>query len=98
MISFRQIKDSDILFVEKVYRSTREKGLSLTNWPEEQKNAFIIMQSMAQEAEYKKIIPALHLKLFYTTSSLPAVYIPGKQLQRSALLIFHCYPNSGARE
>ena len=57
MISFRQIKDSDILFIEKVYRSTREKELNITNWNEEQKNAFIVMQSMAQEAEYKKNYP-----------------------------------------
>ena len=57
MITFRQIKNSDILFIEKVYRSTREKELNLTNWGEEQKNAFIVMQSMAQEAEYKKKYP-----------------------------------------
>jgi ribosomal protein S18 acetylase RimI-like enzyme len=53
MIAFRTIEEKDQPFVEKVYRSTREKELSSTNWPEEQKHRFVIMQSMAQELEYK---------------------------------------------
>ena len=54
MITFKNVEDKDQQFIEMVYRSTREKELSLTNWPEDQKHRFIIMQSIAQLAEYKK--------------------------------------------
>lgn len=57
MIYLRPVEVKDTEFIETVYRSTREAELSLTKWPEQQKNAFIIMQSMAQLAEYKKNYP-----------------------------------------
>ena len=53
MIKLRLAAEKDNLFIESVYRSTREQELQLTNWTEEQKNTFILMQSMAQQAEYK---------------------------------------------
>ena len=53
MITFKNVEDKDQQFIEMVYRSTREKELSLTGWPEDQKQRFIIMQSMAQLTEYK---------------------------------------------
>ena len=53
MVTFKNIEDKDYLFIEKVYYSTREKELNLTNWPEEQKRRFAIMQLIAQLAEYK---------------------------------------------
>ena len=57
MIQLRMAEKKDGTFIETVYRSTREAELSLTNWPEQQKKAFIIMQLMAQLAEYKKNYP-----------------------------------------
>jgi ribosomal protein S18 acetylase RimI-like enzyme len=57
MIQLRPAKEKDGPFIEEVYGSTREEELRLTNWPEQQKKAFIIMQSMAQLAEYKKNYP-----------------------------------------
>jgi len=57
MIALRPVEEKDDLFIEKVYRSTREDELKLTNWNEQQKSAFIIMQSMAQLAEYKTKFP-----------------------------------------
>ncbi|MBI1782778.1 MAG: GNAT family N-acetyltransferase [Sphingobacteriales bacterium] len=57
MISLRPVEEKDTIFIETVYRSTREAELSLTNWTEQQKQAFIIMQSMAQLADYKKNCP-----------------------------------------
>lgn len=57
MIQLRQAEEKDNLFIQKVYRTTREDELNLTNWPESQKQAFIMMQSMAQLAEYKKNYP-----------------------------------------
>jgi len=57
MIHLRPQEEKDNLFIETVYRSTREEELKLTNWNEEQKNAFIIMQSMAQLSDYKIKFP-----------------------------------------
>ena len=57
MIQLRPVDEKDNLFIETVYRSTREDELKLTNWNEQQKSAFIIMQSMAQLAEYKAKFP-----------------------------------------
>ena len=57
MIKLRPVEDADILFIETVYRSTREEELKLTQWTEHQKWAFIKMQSMAQLAEYKIKFP-----------------------------------------
>ena len=63
MVSFRKIKASDLLFIEKVFRSTREKELGYTNWSEQQKHAFVVMQSMAQEADYKKKFPGAFFEI-----------------------------------
>ena len=52
MITFKNIQNSDEDFIERLYRSTREKELSITNWPEDQKQRFVRMQLMAQMAEY----------------------------------------------
>lgn len=52
MITFKPLQNSDEDFIERLYRSTREKELSTTNWPEDQKQRFVRMQLMAQMAEY----------------------------------------------
>ena len=57
MISFRKIEEKDRAFIEKVYRSTREDELIRTNWTELQKQGFIIMQSIAQENDYRNKYP-----------------------------------------
>ena len=57
MILLRPQENNDNEFIESVYRSTREEELKMTNWPEQQKQAFIMMQSMAQLAEYKAKFP-----------------------------------------
>ncbi len=57
MITFKNIENRDQRFIEKLYRSTREKELNLTNWPEEVKHSFIIMQLTAQLADYKSKYP-----------------------------------------
>jgi len=65
MIELRTVVPGDESFIEKVYRSTREEELSHTHWPEEQKRAFIIMQSMAQEAEYRARFPNASFQLIF---------------------------------
>lgn len=57
MIQLRPVEEKDDSFIEAVYRSTREDELKLTHWMEPQKKAFIIMQSMAQLAEYRTKFP-----------------------------------------
>lgn len=57
MIQLRPVEEKDDSFIETVYGSTREDELNLTNWTEQQKKAFVSMQSMAQLAEYKRNYP-----------------------------------------
>lgn len=57
MVKLRSVDEKDGSFIEMVYRSTREAELNLTDWPEQQKKTFIMMQSMAQLAEYKEKFP-----------------------------------------
>lgn len=57
MIQLRPELKNDAAFIETVYRSTREAELNLTNWTEQQKAAFTLMQSMAQLSEYKTKFP-----------------------------------------
>ena len=57
MTTLRPIVKNDDSFIETVYRSTREDELKLTDWTEQQKKAFIMMQSMAQMSEYKTKFP-----------------------------------------
>jgi len=63
MIELRPVAENDTLFIETVYRSTREAELNLTNWSERQKNAFSVMQSMAQLADYKKNYPGASFQI-----------------------------------
>lgn len=57
MIELRPAQKKDEAFIETVYGSTRDAELQLTDWTVQQKKAFIIMQSMAQLAEYKEKFP-----------------------------------------
>ena len=57
MIKLRTVEEKDDAFIEMVYRSTREEELNFTNWTEQEKKAFILMQSRAQLAEYKTKFP-----------------------------------------
>jgi GNAT superfamily N-acetyltransferase len=44
-------------FLKRVYRSTREEELAVTNWGEEQKTEFCRMQFEAQDAYYREHYP-----------------------------------------
>lgn len=57
MIALRPVEKKDDSFIESVYRSTREDELKLTNWPEQQKQAFVHMQLMMQLSEFKEKYP-----------------------------------------
>ena len=57
MIELRPQGKKDNAFIETVYYATREAELNLTNWTEQQKSAFALMQCMAQLSEYKTKFP-----------------------------------------
>lgn len=54
-LNFRSIQEKDFPFLKKVYRSTRENELSMTDWSEEQKSGFIDFQFNAQHAYYMNV-------------------------------------------
>lgn len=75
MIELRLVKEHDDLFIESVYRSTREEELKVTQWSELQKSSFIIMQSMAQLAEYRTKFPdAVYQVIVYNKKEAGRLY------------------------
>ncbi len=51
-ITYRPIHESDIEFLHKVYASTREAELALTDWSEQQKEDFTRMQFDLQHKQW----------------------------------------------
>ena len=51
-IFLRDVSADDAEFLYRVYASTREQELALTNWSDEQKAQFCLMQFNAQTTEY----------------------------------------------
>ncbi len=54
-ITYRKIEDSDLPFLRKVYKSTREEELQLTDWSDEQKQQFTDQQFEAQHSYYQQV-------------------------------------------
>lgn len=76
MITFKTIEDKDQLFIEKVYRSTREKELLFTYLTEAQKTNFILMQLTAQLADYKmNYKEATYQIIVYNKKSVGRLYL-----------------------
>lgn len=55
LISYRPVEEKDLLFLKKVYRSTREDELQLTGWDEAFKELFINQQFEAQHQYYREV-------------------------------------------
>jgi GNAT superfamily N-acetyltransferase len=53
-LTFRPITDSDLPFLARLYASTRMEELSVTDWSDAQKAAFLQMQFDAQHAHYQQ--------------------------------------------
>lgn len=53
-ISLRPITDADLPFLQEVYASTRAQEMTLVNWTEAQKEAFVRMQFAAQHKYYRE--------------------------------------------
>jgi len=56
-ISFRPVDDADMRFLHDLYASTRAEELSVVDWPETQKSAFLSMQFEAQHRYYHEQYP-----------------------------------------
>lgn len=52
--TLRRVTASDTAFLLRVYASTREEELALTDWSDEQKEAFVRMQFEAQHRYYQE--------------------------------------------
>ena len=76
MLTFKTIEDKDQPFIEKVYRSTREKELLFTYLTEAQKTNFILMQLTAQLADYKmNYKEATYQIIVYNKKSVGRLYL-----------------------
>jgi len=56
-LSYRPFVEGDFEFVEALYFSTREEELALSDWPAEQKRAFLTQQHGAQHHHYVTYYP-----------------------------------------
>src|ERR1051325_11420908 len=52
-LTFRPITEADLPFLSRLYASTRTEELSVLDWSEEQKAAFLRQQFEAQHAHYQ---------------------------------------------
>ncbi|MCX6205013.1 MAG: GNAT family N-acetyltransferase [Bacteroidetes bacterium] len=74
-IVLEKYKPLDQPFLEQVYYSTREEDLKQTNWSEQQKQQFIIMQFMAQKSDYERKFPnALQQLIYYKNQAAGRLY------------------------
>lgn len=53
-LGFRPANDSDLQFLGVLYASTRADEMSVVDWPEAQKSAFLTMQFDAQHQYYRE--------------------------------------------
>jgi len=56
-LSYRRKTETDLPFIERLYRTTREEELALTGWPEEFKQQFIAQQQFAQNRHFELAYP-----------------------------------------
>ena len=56
-IEFRPVVDADADFILSVYASTRAQEMSIVPWSEEQKQAFLKSQLLAQQGHYTSFFP-----------------------------------------
>jgi ribosomal protein S18 acetylase RimI-like enzyme len=62
-LTFRPITEDDMDFLYRVYASTRQEELELTDWDNTQKKAFLKMQFNAQHTHYQQHYPTAYYQL-----------------------------------
>jgi hypothetical protein len=83
MVELRLVEKNDETFIESVYYCTREEELDLTNWTQQQKTAFAMMQSMAQLSEYKAKFPGAAFQIIIFNKKSAGRFIHGKMKMKS---------------
>ena len=74
--SFRPVTAADESFLIGVYGSTRAEELALTNWDDNQRNAFLKMQFSAQQSHYREHYPeGVHLIILVEGVAAGRLYI-----------------------
>jgi len=53
LLKFSVFNQSDLPILKQIYATTRQEELALTQWPEQQKSAFIEQQFVAQHSHYQ---------------------------------------------
>jgi ribosomal protein S18 acetylase RimI-like enzyme len=76
-ITLRTVKPEDSSLLLEIYRSTRADELALVSWwTDEQKNAFVQMQSDAQHAHYRHTFPhAEYLVVLFDDRPVGRLYL-----------------------
>ena len=73
VVSLRPVEPADEEFLLRVYASTREDELALTDWTDEQKAAFVRHQFDAQDSHYSQ---------HYPTATFDVVLVDGEPVGR----------------
>lgn len=75
-ITFREMTADDMPFLAEVYRSTREEEMARAGWDEDEKQAFISMQFLAQHQHYQTHYPdALWLIIKRSGAAIGRLYL-----------------------
>ena len=76
LVTFRPVTADDEQFLIGVYGSTRTEELTLTNWDQAQRDAFLKMQFTAQQSHYRENYPeGEHLIISVDGSAVGRLYI-----------------------
>ena len=79
VVSFRAVLPEDSQFLLAVYGSTRLEELALTNWDQQQRDAFLKMQLDAQHVHYRGQYPsAQYLLVLLNGRHIGRLYIADK--------------------
>ena len=82
VVSFRAVLPEDSQFLLAVYGSTRAEELALTNWNQQQRDAFLKMQLDAQHVHYRGQYPAAqYLLVLLDTTPVGRLYIADKDTE-----------------
>lgn len=74
--TLRPVRAEDETFLRDVYASSRSEELSLTNWDEAQREAFINIQFAAQQQHYRGCYPeAEHQIILFDNLPVGRIYI-----------------------
>ena len=98
LVSFRPAVKEDEAFLLGVYGGTRLEELALTNWEQNQKDAFVRMQFAAQQLHYLQQYPkAEHLIVLLDGLSIGRLYIANieTQIRIIDITILPDYRNAG---